>query len=330
MWLKVPHTYVHSVDVLHRVHVQLQHLHVFDSFRTSFNKFGIAHEYRHRPSYDPEGSVPAQELANPTDNGTAIGSDMEHKPPPWPWSNMSIWRLMAWQLTGNGKKSSAETTRLVHDVLLTKDCKLEDLSGFNAETAIKNMDKSEAALTLDRQFTDSTLKWDGWETNVDVKIQVPLHKKCSEGNSKTFTVPDLVYHPLVSVIQAVFTDPILKWFHLTPFKRIWKSPATGREQRLYDELYTSDAWNKAHDELQKQWRVDGLEWVIAGLMFWSDGTQLAQFGHATAWLVYLFIGNLSKYKHASANSGLCHTVAFIPSVSLGPVDVRLAITCSVV
>src|SRR5207245_3932809 len=45
-------------------------LHVFDSIRTSFNKFGIAREYRHRPSYDPEGGVPAQELANPTDDGT--------------------------------------------------------------------------------------------------------------------------------------------------------------------------------------------------------------------------------------------------------------------
>ena len=229
----------------------------------------------------------------------------------------------------NGK-SSAETTRLVHNVLLANDFKLEDLSGFNAETAIKNMDKLEVALALDRQFMDSTPKWDGWKTNVDVKIQVPLCEKCSEGNGKTFTVPDLMYHLLVSVIRAAFTDPISKWFHLTPFKCIWKSPATGREQRLYNELYTSDAWNKAHDELQKQQRVDSLERVIASLMFWSDGTQLAQFGHATAWLVYLFIGNLSKYKRASANSGLCHPVAFIPSMSLGPVDVHLAITHSVV
>ena len=233
-------------------------LHVFDSFCTSFNRFGIAREYRHRPSYDPEHNVPAQELAKATDDGTAIGSDMEHKPPPWPWSNMLIWRLLAWQLTGNGEKSSAETTRLVHDVLLTNDFKLEDLSGFNAETAIKNMDKLEAALALDRQSTGAP-EWDGWKTNVDVKIQVPLRKKCSEGTGKMFTVPDLAYRPLVSVIREAFTDPISQWFYLTPFKCIWKSPVMGREQRLYDELYTSDAWNKAHDDLQKQRREDSLE-----------------------------------------------------------------------
>ncbi|KIO10576.1 hypothetical protein M404DRAFT_129392, partial [Pisolithus tinctorius Marx 270] len=85
---------------------------------------------------------------------------------------------------------------------------------------------------------------------------------------------------------------------------------------LYDELYTSDAWNTAHDDVQKQRRDDGcmLERVIAGLMFWSDSTHLTQFGHATAWPVYLFFGNLSKYKRASASSRLCHPVAFIPSI----------------
>ncbi|KAI6118557.1 hypothetical protein EDD16DRAFT_1692885 [Pisolithus croceorrhizus] len=40
----------------------------------------------------------------------------------------------------------------------------------------------------------------------------------------------------------------------------------------------------------------------------------AQFGHATAWPVYLFFGNLSKYEHASASPGTCHPVAFIPSL----------------
>ena len=93
---------------------------------------------------------------------------------------------------------------------------------------------------------------------------------------------------------------------------------TGAEQQLYDELYTSDAWNEAHDELQKQRRDDGckLEKVIAGLMFWSDATHLAQFGSASAWPVYLFFGNQSKYLRLCPTSGACHPVAFIPTVGL--------------
>ncbi|KIM66091.1 hypothetical protein SCLCIDRAFT_111422, partial [Scleroderma citrinum Foug A] len=81
-------------------------------------------------------------------------------------------------------------------------------------------------------------------------------------------------------------------FHLTPFRRIWRSPLTGCEQHVYDELYTSDVWIQAHDEIMKQRREDDcqLERVIVGMMFWSDTTHLAQFGHASAWPIYLFFG----------------------------------------
>ncbi|KIK14868.1 hypothetical protein PISMIDRAFT_116307, partial [Pisolithus microcarpus 441] len=146
---------------------------------------------------------------------------------PWPWPNMSIWRLMAWQLMGNGKKSCAETTRLVHDVLLTKDFNLKDISGFNAETAIRSMDRSEVTLASESK---SILEQDGWKTDVNVDIQVPSCEKCSEGNGRVFTVHGLAYCPLVSVIWAVFMEAALKWFHLTPFKHIWKSPVMGKEQ----------------------------------------------------------------------------------------------------
>ncbi|KAI6119511.1 hypothetical protein EV401DRAFT_1861485, partial [Pisolithus croceorrhizus] len=196
-------------------------LHVFDSFHTSFNKFGIAREYRHRPSYDPEHAVPAHELSSSTDNdGVTTCSDTQKRPPPFPWPNMSIWRLMAWQLTGNGEKSSAETTRLVHDVLLAEDFKPEDLSGFNAQTAIKNMDRLEATPTSNSKSTDAPKFWDGWKTNVDVDIQVPSREKCksSERCGRIFTVHGFAYCPLVPLIRAAFMEAISKWFHLTPFK----------------------------------------------------------------------------------------------------------------
>ena len=81
------------------------------------------------------------------------------------------------------------------------------------------------------------------------------------------------------------------------FPKVWKCPQTGKEHQVYDELYTSDAWNEAQDEIMKHNRTDGckLERVIAGLMIWSDSTWLAQFSHASAWPIYLSFWNLSKY-----------------------------------
>ena len=143
-------------------------LHVFDSFRTAFNKFGIAREYRHRPSYDPEQSVPIEELTNFGDSGdTSVDSGTNHRSAPWPWSNMSVWRMMAWLLTGNGEKSSGEMNQLVDNILLADDFDLKKLSGFNVETAMRNLDKAEAELASD---PTNSFNWDGWKTNVGVDI----------------------------------------------------------------------------------------------------------------------------------------------------------------
>ena len=288
-------------------------LHVFDTIHTSFNSFGIAHDYRHRPSYDPDAFVSVNQLSKTHNDETPIIPSTSHilPLPSWPWKNMSIWRIMTWMMTGTRQKSEAKVTWLA-SMLQADDFDTHDLCGFNAHTEMKHFDHSESALD------ESNPLWqDGWRES-SVEILVPTQERNPDGNGRRFTIGGLFHQPLSAVICAVFAHKDAKWFHFTPFKRIWRSPATGHEQHLYDELYTSDAWNEAHDALQKQRRDDGckLERLIAGLMFWSDATHLAQFGNASAWPVYLFFGNQSKYVRACPGSGACHPVAFIPMVSL--------------
>ena len=229
-------------------------------------------------------------------------------PPPWPWANMTVWQLMSWKLTGSSQKSNSEVTRLVHEVIQAPDFNVDELAHFSSATESRRLDDQSRVHDMSTIFDK-----DGWKETT-VEISIPTREK-RQDNGRSFFVPHLMYRPLTSVVKAAFSESLAKFFHLTLFKRVWKSPA-GHEQQLYDELYTSDAWNKAHDELQKQKRVDNcqLERVIAAMMFWSDSTQLTQFGHASAWPVYLFFGNLSKYIRASPTSGACHPVAFIPSV----------------
>jgi hypothetical protein len=104
----------------------------------------------------------------------------------------------------------------------------------------------------------------------------------------------------VEVIKAAWSEDMAKNFHLSPFKRIHIDPKTKVETRVYDEVYTSDAWIEAHDDLQKQPNEPGcqLEKVIAGLMFWSNSTHLTSFGTAKVWPLYLYFANLSKYTRA--------------------------------
>ncbi|KAI6101868.1 hypothetical protein F5141DRAFT_1008655 [Pisolithus sp. B1] len=161
---------------------------------------------------------------------------------------MLIWQLMSWKLTRTNQKSNGEVMCLVHDVIQAADSKADDLTGFNASSESKRLH------TRDAPDPSGVFDHDGWK-EVAPEIIAPTREKQNEGGGHTFTVPALMYRPLTSVIKAAFSEPLSKWFHFIPFKHIWKS-ASGQEQHIYDELYSSDVWNKAHDEIQKQKRDD--------------------------------------------------------------------------
>lgn len=198
--------------------------------------------------------------------------EARQKPPPWPFKNMSTWYLMSWKQTGGSEKSDNKLNRLVH-TFQAEDFNIDDLKGFNAHTQTKIMDAAEEEAEMEGTFNQ-----DGWQTTT-VMIDIPMRDKYPQGpgNGKPFLISGFRYRSLTSAICTVFCETASKWFHLMPFKWVCKSLLRGKEQRLYDELYSSDAWNAEHDKLQKQTCSDGcrLERVIAGLMFWLDATQLA-------------------------------------------------------
>ena len=194
-------------------------LHVFDSFRMQFNKFWIAREYRHCPSYDPDTFVSLNDLSSHPDPflspTQAHPSPVQHeRPPPWPWANMTISRLVTWALTGSPQKSAPEVTRLVQDVLQHPDFSLEDLEGFDARMEVCRLDAAQKALPADDLFG-----MDKW-TCTDVDITVPTRETNKAGNGKKFTVRGFYHRPLLDVIRSVFAEASSKWFHLTPFKKV--------------------------------------------------------------------------------------------------------------
>lgn len=75
---------------------------------------------------------------------------------------------------------------------------------------------------------------------------------------------------------------------------------------------------QAHKEVNNLARStdDEYERVVVPLMLWSDATQLANFGDASLWPVYLYFGNQSKYTRGKPTAGASHHVAYIPSVSV--------------
>jgi hypothetical protein len=288
-------------------------LHVRDFFRSAMNRFHVLREYHHRPSYDPDTHIKPEDLANfrlkePPHSDNSFTSKAVTPPPPWPFDKMSKYLIMNWFHSGGHQKSEGEVNRLIKEVLTTSGFSPADLADFTIRQGNKTLDKAYAG-------NETPFSKDDWqELSVDIEVPVPL----KNSTPRMFRVPGLYRRSIIDVIKNTWESLSSRQFHLTPFKRIHIHPSTGKETRIYDEAYTSDAWIEAHDELQKQPNEPGckLEKVITGLMFWSDSTHLTNFGTASVWPLYMYFGNLSKYVRARPNSGACHHIAYLPYVSL--------------
>ena len=274
---------------------------VRDTLKTIQNSFGIWREYWHRPSYDPDAFVSVADLAQPHPSSQSF--DSPDLLPDRGYRNKSVSLLMNWQNDGDTTKSDGSINKLVKEVLLNPDFQLSDLKGFSARRENRIADKADAKSTLLTTFSEAC-----------VDIEVPSGNKNLP--SSKFSVTGLHYRSLLSILLSAFADPLAAMFHLSPYKMFHRSP-TGAEQRVYSEVYDSDAFNKEHDEIQRAALPPDdpncrRERVVAAMMFWSDSTHLANFGTAKLWPIYMMLGNLSKYIRALPSSGACMHVAYIP------------------
>ncbi|KAJ2924212.1 hypothetical protein H1R20_g12890, partial [Candolleomyces eurysporus] len=119
--------------------------------------------------------------------------------------------------------------------------------------------------------------------------------------------------------SPAFAHPLAAQFHFSPYK-LFHQPESGERQRVYSEVYDSDAFIKEHDDVQNRAKNPPEdpdckhEKVVAALMFWSDSTHLTNFGTAKLWPIYMALGNLSKYIRAMPDVGALQHVAYIPSL----------------
>jgi hypothetical protein len=224
---------------------------------------------------------------------------------------------MNWMWSGSIMKSIAECTRLI-EFLKSDKFKKEDLEGFDLKAETAKFDQHLGSSVNDIFGGMSGAK-DGWK-EVEVKIDVPDGKKRTPTDPiPTFSVPGLHFRNLTQTIKSALQDRSARFFHYLPFKHFWQ-PAAAAAQRIYDEIYSSDAFIQAHEKLQRQPREPNctLERVVAALMFWSDSTHLANFGTASLWPLYLFFGNQSKWVRGKPRAGACHHVAYMPKVRSCP------------
>ncbi|KJA13981.1 hypothetical protein HYPSUDRAFT_150924 [Hypholoma sublateritium FD-334 SS-4] len=190
---------------------------------------------------------------------------------------------------------------------MPSDFSREHLVGFDAHRENHRLDHSLSESSFQSQFISSP-----------VEILVPSGEK--KIPPKVFAVPGLLHRKLTSVISDAFSGSLAHLHHFYPFKLYHRSSHTNLDERIYGEIYTSDAFQKEHEEIQRRAPSPPedpkctREKVVAALMFSSDATHLTDFGNAKAWPIYLMLGNLSKYIRSKPHSGAMHHLAYIPSL----------------
>lgn len=290
---------------------------VRDGLTTAVNSLGLYRTYLHRPTFDPDRFIPPEDLAKSTIERNEFlpevdQSDSSDGEGDYLHENPTFGLLAEWQITGSNKKSNAEMDRLVNTVFADPNFSLEDARKFKAQRVANEIDKNQekAKESSHNSFLDRFME-------ASVPIDVPSGSP--NVPPRTFEIPGLHFRSLTNLIRAAFAHPLAAQFHFSPYK-LFHKPESGEPQRVYSEVYDSDAFLKEHDDVRNRGKNPPddpdckREKVVAALMFWSDSTHLTNFGTAKLWPIYMALGNLSKYIRAMPDIGSFQHVAYIPSL----------------
>jgi hypothetical protein len=230
-----------------------------------------------------------------------------------PFENSSVYRLVNWFYRVSQAKSVADLDTLVHDVILAKDFDPEHFRNFSAAREMARLDAYSAT---DAPFSAN----DNWkEGSVKIRVLKSKHKYPSESVAPEFEVSGLYYHPFLEVLKSACQSPESQKYHWVPFELFHKSAEDLQPERVYSEIYNSEAMLEEDAKIRALPREPGddpeTEVAVLSILLWSDSTHLTNFGTASLWPIYVFCGNLSKYTWGKPSTIAAHHLAYIPSVS---------------
>jgi hypothetical protein len=239
-----------------------------------------------------------------------------------PFLNPSTFLLMSWYYNGSSIKSYADVDKLVHNVIRHEDFKASDFGPtFSTAREAERMDKNQASTSSTKPQKSDSVPFrteDGWiKGSISIPVPCDGYRFASEEDAPRFVVDGIWYRRPLEVIKKAFTEPAAEKFHTTPFKEYWKPSEDEPEERIYSETFTGDAFNDLYEDLRKTHREGPnaeLEPFIAGIMFYSDATHLTNFGTASLYPLYMYLGNQSQYSRAKPSEFTAHHIAYIPKV----------------
>ncbi|KAG8732310.1 hypothetical protein FRC11_014512 [Ceratobasidium sp. 423] len=272
-------------------------------FITPTDTFGRYRVYSSRPLTIPDSEcVPEDfcdqlhnlEVLNQPSSEPELTNSIRNAIAPCP--NLSTYYFLDWFWNGNNKsKASREDLR---QLMLRPDFNPRDLDGINLQA----LDQALAQATYEQTGTGGLKASDGWFART-VTVPIPLVGKGKVHSPTTAPIEGLFSRSILGGIRKGFMRNNVRQFIYEPYQSYYVPPGTSlsKPERIMDEIYTSPAMFEAHKEVQRLNISDTkctLPRVVAAVMLGSDALQLGDFSKKKAWVLYMWLGNLSKYERS--------------------------------
>lgn len=268
---------------------------------------------------EPSGVIgPASSnVTTPTPSAVAKPTPSNVTEPTYgPFKSKSAFSLAEWYW-GSTNKSLLDFQKLI-SILKQPDFSLQDAVSVNWRASFKALGANPDDLAHSED--GSWICDDGW-TSTPISISIPFHRqmKSNKGTVSDYCIGELRHRRIISVIKEKISklSADSRDFHYFPYRETWKPTKDSPEIELYGEMYASQAFRAAHEEVQNLPSTEanrGLERVVVALMFWSDATQLTNFGNASLWPCYMFFGNESKSRRCQPSEHLANQIAYFKKV----------------
>ncbi|KAI9445895.1 hypothetical protein H4582DRAFT_2069195 [Lactarius indigo] len=189
------------------------------------------------------------------------------------FENPSIFRLMLWYHNSSLTKSLNDLNVLVQNVIRAPDFQVHHFDNFDAakadEKLFEPVDGSETSLNH------------GWyETTVPISLACDKVTHKSERNAPILHVTGLYHRKPLEVIRAALQELNAQQFHTAPFEEYWVPHSNGSPERIYSELYNSDAYIQEHGIIHTQTHEDPLEAVVVTPLRGLQDEYIRIFGKA--------------------------------------------------
>ena len=198
---------------------------------------------------------------------------------------------------------------LVHGIMQA-NCFNEDIPlTWSCKRVCELLDNSNSAASLPFAVAD------GW-TEHSVELLLPCWKSQSESEVDTpkVTISGIWLCDPIELLKSAVKDMSFLSAHLKGFKQMWKPSDDCPAMRVHCEAYMLDLYWDLEAELIASTSQSNIETVILSIKGFSNSTMLTNFGSASSWPIYWFLGCLSKYHTAKPCSHTAHHLAYIPLV----------------